>query len=339
MNELWHIKSLLFHEINLKGKIRDEKAVAKLQQLVNRVDQISVDDASINAQYLYHHIKSAYYFSVNDLTCSNYHLAQNCELIETNDSFLSDRPNIYFSILTNLIYVTTRLKKYEDAQAALSKLKSLANKGENQKTLDLDIKYFSSTFSLELYLLCEQGEFRKAEKLVPTIQDGYEKFGEHINPLRRAYLDFKIAVTYLSLGEYSTALQWVNRILNDSKIDQNQDIYCFTQLINLILHVELNNTTYLPYALLSVKRYFKTRNRIYKFEELFLKLINQLSKSENIFDLTEKLIPFEKELAAIKNDAKEQVIFEYFDFHTWVKSKLERKSFIELRNQAVRISA
>lgn len=339
VNELWHIKSLLFHEINLKGKIRDEKAVTKLQLLVQRVDQISIEGSSVNAQYLYHHIKSAYYFSVNDITCSHYHLQQNCHLIESNEVFLNDKPNIYFSVLTNLIYITTRLKKYDDAQTNLLKLKNLAKKGENQKTLDLDIKYFSSAYSLELYLLCEQGEFKKAEKLVPTIQEGYLKFGDHISPLRKAYLDFKIAVTYLSLGEFSTALQWTNRILNDSKIDQNQDIYCFTQLINLILHVELNNTSYLPYALLSVKRYFKTRNRIYKFEELFLKLINQLSKTENVFDLAEKLVPFEKELTIIKKDPKEQVVFEYFDFHAWVKSKLERKPFLEIRNQELRIGA
>lgn len=188
-------------------------------------------------------------------------------------------------------------------------------------------------------MLCEQGEFKKAEALVPQIEAGYKLFGDHINSLRKAYIDFKIAVTYLSLGEFSKSLQWINGILNESKIDQKQDIYCFAQLINLILHFELNNSRFLPYAIHSVKRYFKNRDCNYKFEELFLKLINQLTKTENIFDLQEKLIPIEKELIALKKDPKEQVVFEYFDFLAWVQSKVRRKPFLEIRSESLRIGA
>lgn len=338
-NKVWHLKSLLFQEINQKGKIRDEKSVIKLKDLAEKLDGTDIKKSSVNTQYLYHHAKSAYYFAVNDLDCSYHHLETNCALIESNETFLEDKPNVYFSLLTNIIYVSTKLKKYPEAQAYLAKLKNLAKKGESQKTLDLDIKYFSSMFSLELFMLCEQGEFKKAEALVPQIEAGYKLYGEHINSLRKAYIDFKIAVTYLSLGEFSKSLQWINGILNESKIDQKQDIYCFAQLINLILHFELNNSRFLPYAIHSVKRYFKNRDVNYKFEELFIKLINQLTKTENIFDLQEKLVPFEKELIALKNDPKEQVVFEYFDFLAWVQSKVRRKPFLEMRSEGLRIGA
>ena len=335
-NDLWHLKSLLFMEINQRGKSRDEKSVLRLQEIVARMDSTNIKSCSVNTQYLYHHAKSAYYFAVNDLHCSFHHLQTNCELLESNETFLDDKPNIYFSLLTNLIYVSTRLKNYPEAQASLGKLKSLAKKGEAQKTLDLDIKYFSSMYSLELFLLCDQGDFQKAEALVPHIEEGYARYGEQVNSLRKAYIDFKVAVTYLSLGEYSKSLHWINRILNESKIDQKQDIYCFAQLINLILHFELNNNRFLPYAINSVKRYFKTRDRIYRFEELFLKVINQVTKTENIFDLQEKLVPFEKELMILKQDPKEQVVFEYFDFLAWVQSKINRKPFIEMRSAGMR---
>jgi hypothetical protein len=335
-NELWHLKSLLFREINHKGKSRDEKSVLRLQEIVARMDDNAIKNCSVNTQYLYHHAKSAYYFAVNDLNCSQHHLKTNCDLLESNETLLNDKPNIYFSLLTNLIYISTRLKNYADAQAGLAKLKNLSKSGEGQKTLDLEIKYFSSTFSLELFLLCEQGNFKKAESLVPRIEEGYRKYGEQINGLRRAYIDFKVAVTFLSLGEFSKALQWINRILNESKIDQKQDIYCFAQLINLIIHFELNNSRFLPYAITSVKRYFKTRDRIYRFEEIFLKLINQLTKTENVFDLEDKLIPFEQELIQLQRDPQEQVVFEYFDFLAWVQSKVRRKPFLEMRSAAMR---
>lgn len=332
-HQLWHVKSLLFQKINRNGIVRNEADTLSLKELVDRIDHIDVKKYSTKISYLYHHIKSAYYFSLNDLELSYHHLESNINSLEKSPTLLKDRPNIYFSLLTNIIYISTRIGKYEEARTYLAKLKNLSTAGKGQKTLDLDIKYFSSTYSLELFLLIEQGDYKKAENLIPQIEEAYRLYGDNVNSLRKAYIDFKVAVIYLSIGDYSKALNWTNKILNESKIDQKQDIYCFAQLINLILHFELNNSRFLPYAINSTKRYLKNRNRIYKFEEIFLKLISQMSKTNNIFDLQEKLIPVEKELELLKQDPKEQGVFEYFDFLTWVKSKLQRKTFVELKQE------
>lgn len=332
-HKLWNIKSLLFQEINRNGKVRNEADTLKLKSLVEKVEAMNLEEASIRCQYLHHHIQSAYYFAVNDLRLSHYHLKSIISILENNVVMAKEKPNIYFSALTNIIYISTRLKEYEDAQDNLAKLKKLENPGQS---IDLDIKYFSSTFSLELSLLREKGDFDKALQLIPQITEAYRLYGSHINSLRKAYIDFQVGVIYLAVGDFASALQWINKILNEAKIDQKQDIYCFAQLINLILHFELNNVRFLPYAINSTKRYLKNRNRIYKFEEVFLKLISQMSKSSNGFDLQEKLIPIEGELTKLKADPKEQIVFEYFDFLTWVKSKLMRKTYLELKQEELK---
>jgi len=332
-HKLWNVKSLLFQEINHNGSVRNEQDTLKLKELVDQIAVIDVRNYSSKSKYLFDHIHSAYYFSVNDMECSYHHLNANRILLEDNKTAFKNRPNLYFSVLTNIIYVSTRLKKYEEAQAYLYALKKMSFEGKNQKTLDLDIKYFSSSASLELFLYSEKGEYEKAINMVPHIEDAYRLYGEHINSLRKAYIDFKVGVIYLSLGEYSKALGWINKVLNEDKIDQKQDIFCFAQLINLILHFELDNDRFLPYAINSTKRYLKNRNRIYAFEGVFLKLITRMSKSKGFFDLEEILMPVEKELATLKQDPKEQVVFEYFDFHTWVQSKLKRKPFEEIKRE------
>lgn len=329
-HQLWNTKSLLFQEINRNGKVRNEEDTVKLKELVERIENMDLANGSTKSQYLFHHIQSAYYFSVNDLRLSHYHLKSIIQLLEKNGVLAKEQPNIYFSALTNFIYIATRLKEYEDAETNLQKLKDLSNPG---KSIDQDIKYFSSTFSLELSLLREKGDYRNALALIPQIEEGYRLYGAHINSLRKAYIDFQVGVIYLALGDHNAALKWINNILNESKIDQKQDIYCFAQLINLILHFELNNIRFLPYAINSTKRYLKNRNRIYKFEEIFLKLISQISKTNNIFDLQEKLVPVEDELLKLKTDPKEQIVFEYFDFLTWVRAKLRQKTFLELKQE------
>ena len=332
-HQLWHVKSLLFQEINFNGKIRDDEGKEKLKELLAQINELNVDKAPLKSKYLYHHIHSAYYFSINQLDKSYEHLKENLTLIEASKTFMKDQPNIYFSLLTNITYIATKLKDYKAAREFLSKLKEVSPKGSGQATLDLDIKYFSSTTSLELFLLTEQGNYDKAEQLIPQIEEAYRLYGDNINSLRKAYIDFKVGVIYLSVGKYNEALHWINNILNENKIDQKQDIYCFAQLLNLVIHLELNNDRFLPYALNSTKRYLKNRNRIYRFEELFLKLIGQMSKADNIFDLQEKLEPVEKELAELKKDPKEEVVFEYFDFHTWIQTKIKRESFVTLKTR------
>jgi hypothetical protein len=329
---LWHTKSVLFNEINLRGIIRSEDEINSLKTIINSIDSLKVKDSSPTINYLFHHIYSAYYFAINDLNNCYIHILKSKALVEENALLFEDTPNTYFSLITNLIYIATKLKKYKESALFLSILKSIPESKGYVSTTDLDIKYFSSIYSLELFLMIEQSDYTGAALLIPKIKKGYTEYGTQINSIRKAYIDFKIAIIYLSIGEYEEALNWITEILNAEGLDKKQDIYCFAQIINLILHFELKNSRFLPYALNSTKRYLKGRNRLFKFEELFLKIIGKISKSDlNKFEIEDILIPIEKELFELKNDHYEQIVFDYFDFATWVKSKIEGKTYLELK--------
>jgi len=330
---LWHTKSLLFNEINLRGIIRSEDEINSLKALVDKISLINIKDSSAKIKYLYHHIYSAYYFAINDLQNCYQHILKSKALVENNTHLFEDTPNTYFSLITNLIYIATKLKKYKESAQFLKILKSIPESKKYVSTTDLDIKYFSSIYSLELFLKIEQSDFNGATLLIPEILKGYTEYGTQINSIRKAYIDFKIAIVYLSTGRYEDALHWITQILNAEGLDKKQDIYCFAQIINLILHFELKHTRFLPYALNSTKRYLKGRKRLFKFEELFLKIIGKISKSDlNKFDIEDILIPIEKELFELKNDHYEQIVFDYFDFATWVKSKVQGKTYLELKS-------
>jgi hypothetical protein len=329
---LWHTKSVLFNELNLRGHIRSEDQITSLKTMIDSIKSVTVKNSSPNIKYLFHHIHSAYYFAVNDLEKCYVHILKSKALVEDNTLLFEDTPNTYFSLITNLIFIATKLKKYKESALFLSILKSIPESKKYISTTDLDIKYFSSIYSLELFLMIEQSDYDGATLLIPKIQKGYSEYGTQINSIRKAYIDFKIAIVYLSTGQFEEALQWITEILNAEGLDKKQDIYCFAQIINLILHFELKNIRFLPYALNSTKRYLKGRNKLFKFEELFLKIIGKISKSDlNKFEIEDILIPIEKELFELKNDHYEQIVFDYFDFATWVKSKIEGKTYLELK--------
>jgi hypothetical protein len=130
--------------------------------------------------------------------------------------------------------------------------------------------------------------------------------------------------------KYSDSLKWINLLLNDVDIDKSEDIHCFAQLLNLIIHLELGNQRLVPYALKSTQRYLTTRNRVYKFETIVMNFINKILKLKE--DDDEKVIyrDLMDELKPLQEDPLEKSAFEYLDLSSWVESKISEKSFSEI---------
>ena len=335
--DFWQIKSQLFYILNKKGKARSQQELQDFKSIIDNV-LLQSDTTALNYEttYLYYHIYSAYYFGVGDYENSFINLKKNVAHIESNIELFKDEPNVYFSVLTNIIYVGIQLKKYEEAFLYLEKLQSLPEKMMLNNNEDLDIKLFSSTYSIELTIYALTGDFDKGLALVPVIEEGLKLYGEKINKVRKAYLLFNIGILYFGAQNYVEALKWFNKLLNDIDIDKTQDIHCFAQLMNLLVHIELKNQRLLPYAYRSTYRYLQSRNRVYKFENITLHFIGKLMKAKDIEAEEEIYARFAKEIKAIANDDFEKTAFEYFDFLSWAESKIGSRSFKEVvRSKAV----
>jgi hypothetical protein len=105
----------LFYELNQSVVIRSDEDIKKLNLIIKTLKDIDVQGDNGKTQYLYHHIYSAYYFALNDLENCHHHLLKSKTIIDTDLHLFEDAPNTYFSIITNLTYVATKLKKYKEA--------------------------------------------------------------------------------------------------------------------------------------------------------------------------------------------------------------------------------
>lgn len=327
-NEFWSIKSRLFYILNRKGKARSQNELAEFKAIIDNVLIKSEDEALFyETKYLYYHIYSAYYFSIGDYENSFLHLKKNVEHIENNTDKFSEEPNVYFSVLTNIIYISSRLKKFGDVAIYLDKLRSLPEKLALKRNEDLDIKLFSSTSSIELTLYAQTGDFEKGIELIPIIENGLRLYGERINNVRKAYLCLNIAIMYFGERKMSESLKWLNELLNSIEIEKTEDIYCFAQLLNLIVHLELGNQQLVPYALKSTQRYLNLRNRVYKFENIFLHFINRILKTRDKKEEHMVYTALLDEFRLIGDDNFEKTAFEYFDFDAWAQSKVTGEDF------------
>ncbi len=328
--EFWNIKSRLMLLLNKRGKVRDNEEMQKFKKIIDNVLLSSGNnDLSIDSRYLYYQIYSAYYFGTGDYSRSYEHILKQLELIESNLELFREEPNKYFSALSNLIYLCTQLQKFDEVPSLLEKLKAIPE-GKFRMNDDLDIKLFSTTYSTELSLYIQTGEFDKALKIVEVIDAGLNNYEGKISKVRESFFRFSIAQVYFGVEDYPMALKWINQLLNDNDIDESQDIHCMARIFNMIIHLEAGNEDIVPYTLRSTQRYLEKRNRIYKFESIILSFINKLIKGNIYTERHELYKGLRKELSQIASDPFEKSVLEYFDFISWADSKFLKKPFLEL---------
>lgn len=339
-NDFWGIKSRLFHILNKKGKVRTEEGLTQLKSIIDStlLDR-NPDYLFYETQYLYNHIYSAYHFGVGDYANSYHFLKANVVHIENNLEKFSEETNVYFSVLTNLVYIASQLHNYDEVFFYLKKLRELPKTMDIRNNEDMEIKLFSSTNSIELTIYFLRGEFEKGLELIPQIESGLNIYDKKLNNVRKAFFSFNIAIIYFGAQQYTESLRWTNRLLNDMELSTSLDIYCFGLLLNLLIHIELDSKDLLPYALRSAQRYLSVRKQYFKFEDTFMDLITKLLKTKTSSKAIEHYKVFLKELNTLKDDPLEKNAFEYFDFISWAESKVSGREFGEVVREKFRLDS
>lgn len=327
LNNVWKIKSQLFVLLSKRGIARNAEEIAVYAEICHPIlnNKNGFQTSSIESRYLIYHTLSAYYYAIGDMENSLKQLQLNLQLFDSKKEIFNIEANKQISVFTNAIYVADRLGFHKESLNYLTQLKKFANSINPNE--DLTIKLFSSISSIDFSLRIRKGDFIGAQKISEKVEQQLIEFGEKITPLRKAFLEFKMAVTAFGNQDYSKALYWINQILNNAELDKTEDIIGFTQLLDLLVHIELNHDKLLPYSLKNTLRFFKTRNRLYDFEKMFLQFISKLIKCQDQFETQNLWEELYNDLTTITDDTFEGIVLEYFDFKSWAESKVNRKSF------------
>jgi len=105
-----------------------------------------------------------------------------------------------------------------------------------------------------------------------------------------------------------------------------------------VIHYELNNYDLLDYLVKSTERFYTKRKKAadhgYEFEVTFLKSFKKLVKTNR--NLSRSVDVFKEMLEDLKlllADQNERVALEYFDYLSWVESKLQGIAYGEYKRK------
>lgn len=336
ISEFRDLSARIFLIMRKKQDLRTETELWMVKKIMESPLLQSIDNAiCYESKSLFHIIHGAYCFLIGDYQNAYKYNKLRIELMEANPSQLAVNIKAYISTLNNLSGLGLSLRKYEECLEIASKLQNLPVSSD-----DIRLQLFIQSNTLFLNLYISTGQFDKGLERIPQVEEGISLHGTKIQASAQILFSYIIAYTYIGVNKYDQAVNWLNKIINSPETDMRSDIYCISRILYLIVHFELGNNELLRYLVKSTYRFLFSRSRLYKFETILLNFIGKkLPRILNRAELLAAFTELKHELEVIASDPYEERVFEYFDFISWLESKIIKKPFAEVLRAKVQANA
>ena len=327
-----HLSSQFFMQIQKESVLRNQEDVKKLKNIIKNVLFTNENKAlSYDAKVTYYNIKSVYFQTIGDYE-NNYKYAKRLvEIQEIRAENIIESIQLHLIFLNNLLGACLRIKKFNEVSHNLEKMRAIPAKYNMSGNNDIKVRIFLSSYIMEMNMYILMGQFKKGLTLIKPIETGLKEFKDKITRDKVLIFYFNIAYLHFGSAEYNKALFWIHKIINDPEIESRQDIQQFSRILNLIIHYELGNVDFLEYAVKSAHRFLQRRNKLYDFEACLINFIRKdLGKTERREDLVAKFKKLKSNLLEILKDSAEKMAGQYFDFISWLDSKIENRPFADV---------
>jgi hypothetical protein len=282
------------------------------------------------SKHLVYAAHSLYFNTVGDY--ENYHESNEkiVNLFESKPKFICDRLNLYVLSLNNLCNSKIETERYNEITAVIHKLRSIP---ENynitiHRNTQANIIFYTTRIEVVCYLI--KGEFEKAKKIIEEAQTDIEKNRAFVAKSGELTFYFDAAYTYFIIGEHHNCLKWLNRILNDSEIKVREELHSISKIVSLIVHFELGNSSLMDYLIRSTWAKMQKHDKLFPIERVMIEFFRQTLKMTKRKMLLPEYLSVYAELQQMLNNPYEKKVFEYFDFVSWVESKIYDKAFKEV---------
>jgi len=274
---------------------------------------------------LYLYESSCWYAFIRQDFLMYYRYAQKwIDLFNEHPAMIAVEPGHYIKGMHNILNAHFDLRNYLGFDKALRSFEEfaagpVANEHENFKVQTF---IYLNTAKINQHFM--HGTFKEGLSLVPYIEGKLNEYALYFDNHRVLVFNYKIATLYFGSGDYSTSIDYLQRIINDN-VDLRYDIQCYARLLHLLAHYELGNFDIMDSLIKSVYRFMRKMETITIIEEEVFKFLR------HAFRLTRRELKPELEKLLHKVKQFEKSRFEtrslaYLDIISWLESKVYDKT-------------
>jgi tetratricopeptide (TPR) repeat protein len=201
---------------------------------------------------------------------------------------------------------------------------SAANQHDNFRT---HTSIYINNAKINQFLML--GNFSEGLAMVPEVVSKLEEYSLFVDSHRILVFNYKIASLYFGAAEYSKAIDFLHKIINDNRSGLRYDLQCYARLMHLLCHYEMGNEEIMESLIKSVYRFMaKMKNLTVVEEEIFSFLRHSLKASAK--QLKPELNIFLKRIKHLEKNRFETRSFAYLDIISWIESKVFEKPMSQI---------
>lgn len=323
--------SLRLYGLYIKaGHVRNEQDYENIQTFFQQsLSEIDTEHLGfIEQHYLY--VSYAWYSLIIQDFLLQYRYAQKwVDHFRKNPAMLELEPIWYLKGMHVLLEALFILGHYHRHQEESQRLREFLQDPPVRLNENLETLGFQYDFTSRINAHFMAGTFREGTTLVPELMHGLDIYSSKIDPHRVLVFYYKIGCLYFGAGNYETAIEFLNKIINYADTRLREDIHCFARILNLIAHYELGNESLVEYQIRSTYRFIRKMNDLNSVQEEVLKFMRNL-RSLKPGELQQRFRSFRDRLLEIQNRPYQRRAFLYLDIISWLESKIDQKPVEEV---------
>lgn len=314
------------------GLPRNDEDVLEFQKIA---EQAKKNDkrlpSTFNSQFYRNLMQANFLFVSNEQKQANELMEKNVKLMEKNPHMIELKPGTYLGMLRNKAVNELSLMRYKPLFDTIKKMDAFIEKyGQINRSFEVIAE------NLKLFVYIPTGQFDDALEAAERLDVVYRQLPPTKTLKKEKQLQhYAFAYIYIGLGDFKQANNHINELLNNSDFDLRSDLYCFSHILSLIIHFEMGNSELLEYRARSTYNLLRKRNQLYNFEKeiiSFLKLTKMMTRRSP--EIMVQFIELKKNIERIISENKlEKNALSLFDLISWLESKIEKKSFMEIKQK------
>ena len=222
----------------------------------------------------------------------------------------------------NLLLAHFMTRNYQKYDQVLRVFEDFAADSDAQVSSNVEIQTFVYLHLARINGHFMRGTFSEGLGLVADINLKLNEYQLKIDRHRVLGFYYKIACLYFGSGDPSTAIDYLNRIIN-WRVDLRSDLQCYARLLHLIAHYDLGNSGLIEHLIKSVFRFMAKMENLSVVEEEIFRFLRKSSQFNSQKRIRAAFCTLRDKLKTFEANRFESRSFIYLDIIAWLDSKIE----------------
>ncbi len=326
INQLSNLEAKLNSIYKKVGFIRDRRDHLAAENYLNKNLPKYVESELTNIEKIYlHNLFIGYYFFIQNFEEGNREAAKMVALFEANHGLIISKTDFYISALNKLSISHFKLSHFNEFVNTVTKLQEIDKSPGLVMNEDIRARLYKYYYMHEFNKYLMLGDFEQGSKVLGSMEEGLDQLILKLDKHSKIILYYKIACMFFGNSEYSKALLWLNKIINEQDVDIRRDIHCFARILNLVTHYEMGNIEVIDYYIRSTYRFLAKKYDLRLYQKFILTFLKNLGRNPN-HNLKDEFKKLRSQLIPLSDRPYERRAFIYFDIISWLESKIDNQS-------------